>query len=513
MNVASAGSSGAEPASAAGLICYEAPGGENYFALSLKTGPLGAAAAHDHAILIDTSASQTGAHREQSFEVLKACLAALSDSDRVRLFAVDVDVKPLMDEFSAPRSHDVEQAMTKLLRRVPLGSTDLRPALETALATVCSISPAEERGHSIIYIGDGMSTGKLIEIEKLGTLLGEMRKNHVPINCYAVGPRTDLQLLGTLAEHTGGVVFVDSLVDDAQLPAKKLGQELAAAADAAVFYPDRINLTPAADQLFPHDIPPLRSDRATIVLGKGRIPGMLTVVAARDPSSRPGTLEWSIEAKPSQSGNTFLVDLWSLAEKTDGVGVAVAGDELLNLARGEYEGHVLDLVTQGRRAVASRNLKRAEQIAHAVRQVDPANVEVETILTASQKVKAVSTALSRESEASATAKNADLIDEERSLRAVRAEKLDREVRRNLEQVQKHAGENPDAAIAELKRTLTAVASSTDIDPDIREKLRARVQSAIDRALTLKLKADNDRILALGRASAASARELAVEQIV
>ncbi len=52
-----------------------------------------------------------------------------------------------------------------------------------------------------------------------------------------------------------------------------------------------------------------------------------------------------------------------MAEQSDGLLVAVAGSELLNEARQEYEGQVQEMVAQGRHAVATRDLKQAEQIA------------------------------------------------------------------------------------------------------------------------------------------------------
>src|SRR5207245_3289522 len=62
----------AEPA--ASLIRYDVPGGESLFALSLRAPAAGAVGAHDHVILVDTSASQTGAHRQQACDVLGSCL-------------------------------------------------------------------------------------------------------------------------------------------------------------------------------------------------------------------------------------------------------------------------------------------------------------------------------------------------------------------------------------------------------------------------------------------------------
>ncbi|HEY2249826.1 MAG TPA: hypothetical protein VGH74_02155, partial [Planctomycetaceae bacterium] len=491
------------------LIRYDVPGGETVFALSLKGNVQEPGAPHDHVILVDTSASQAGAHRRQGLDVLESCLASLGSSDRVRLFAIDTQVKPLSKEFFTPQSAETAAAVAELKRRVPLGATSLQPALETALESfVGSSSP---RGRSIIYIGDGMSTGKLVDWSKFRGVVAELHRQRVPVNSFAVGPRTDLQLLGVLAEHTGGVALVDALVDDDQLPAARLGQQLAAAAIAPVFYPDSISLAPNAEKLLPGIVPPIRSDRDTVLLGKGRVGESMTVVASANDGR---SLSWSVKSGPAQVGNTFLTELWNLAEQSDGLLVAVAGSDLLNEARQEYEHQVQELVTQGRRAIARRDLKQAEQIAHEVRQLDPANVQAEAILTASQKVQTVSLASARnQNDAPASAKDADLLDEERAVRAIRAERLSKEVSRTIDVANKSGSVDPDAALGELKRTLTTVISSNDIDPDIREKLRGKLQASIDRLVVAKDKIESDRIAALERTSATRAREMAIEQLV
>src|SRR5262249_10164818 len=68
----------------AGRLRYEIPGGGSVFALSLRAEALPAPGAHDVVILLDTSASQSGAYREQGLKVLETCLGALSSRDRVR---------------------------------------------------------------------------------------------------------------------------------------------------------------------------------------------------------------------------------------------------------------------------------------------------------------------------------------------------------------------------------------------------------------------------------------------
>jgi hypothetical protein len=507
------------------LIRFDVPGGETVFALSLKAGATESAGARDVAIVIDTSASQAGEHRRQALAVLESCLASLNASDRVRIFAVDTQVNPLSADFAAPQSPETKAALAALQQRVPLGATDLQPALETALRSLQS-----DRSHSLIYIGDGMSTGKLIEWTGFRTLINEFRRQQVPVTSYAIGPRTDLQVLGILAEHTGGVVLVDALIDDTKLPAEKLGQKLARAAEATVIYADELTISPEIHKLLPRVVPPIRADRETIVLGEGTIPASLKVTA----NGAGRSLSWTVKPAASQPGNTFLAGLWQQAEQSDGLLVATAGSELLNVAREEFEDQVQQLLVVGRQAVAARDLKQAEQIAQAVRQIDPANVEVETILNASQKIKekagAVQVALTRQKEAEetpeppaagidadpeqpATAKGISLLDDQRQLMKLRAEKLAKEVARTIDLVNRVGSSDPEASLGTLKRTLTSVVSSTDIDADAREKLRAKVQASIDRLAVALNKLEMDRITTQEMASAVKAKELATEALV
>ena len=85
------------------VLRYTAPAGEPYFALPLMApanAKKQASSSRDVVILVDTSASQTGSHRVQSLAVLEDALASMGRSDRVRLFAVDVQTTALTSEWS-----------------------------------------------------------------------------------------------------------------------------------------------------------------------------------------------------------------------------------------------------------------------------------------------------------------------------------------------------------------------------------------------------------------------------
>jgi hypothetical protein len=72
---------------------------------------------------------------------------------------------------------------------------------------------------------------------------------------------------------------------------------------------------------------------------------------------------------------------------------------------------------------------------------------------------------------------ADLLQERQRLEAVMAERLTHEVSQAIEAARQQMRNDPDFALELLKRQLAAVAGATDIDPGIREQLRARGDSA------------------------------------
>src|SRR3990172_8523782 len=191
---------------AAGVSTYSAPGGQTYFAVALKARGLEShATPRDHVVLVDTSASQAGDHRVQSLAVVKNFLASVPATDRVALIAVDVDAERLSAGFVAPTGDAAVAALAKLNDRAPLGATNLLGGLKSALALATAEHPT-----SMVYIGDGMSVANLIQRPALAELLDELRGRQIAVHSYAVGPRTDVQLLGLLAQQTGGTVRCDS---------------------------------------------------------------------------------------------------------------------------------------------------------------------------------------------------------------------------------------------------------------------------------------------------------------
>ena len=344
---------------AAVLYSHQALDGNSYFAVSVQ-GPARnvEAVAHDHVILIDTSASQVGEHRAMAMDVLKEFLAALPATDRVQVNAIDVRTTALTQGFVTPQQA-IDTAIPTLRNRLPAGATDLLTALNTAAGQIKG-----ERDSSIVYIGDAMSTAHLLGLNELETLVNNLRERHIPVHGFAVGANKDLRLLGTLAQTTGGM----ALIDDSTLKADAIGQQLAAAVDLPVIYPTSLKVEWDA-QVIPQQPLPLRSDRATFYLARGQwAPG-----AALSVKTAEGDLSWKVPVAKYSQGNQFLTGIWNQAEANRGVSVPFAGVKFLNAAHQSFIDHVEQLELAADSSLEKGDLARVEALTAELRQVDPGN--------------------------------------------------------------------------------------------------------------------------------------------
>ena len=122
--------------------------------------------------------------------------------------------------------------MAALNQRTPLGSNDMEKALSAAAA---SFGGSTKNPRAVVYIGDGSSRANLLSPERFRPLATSLADRHIPVVSYGVGPRVDRQILGLLAQQTGGVVL-----DEPQGgSAADAGRRLAAAPAATVVLADR----------------------------------------------------------------------------------------------------------------------------------------------------------------------------------------------------------------------------------------------------------------------------------
>lgn len=558
---------------AARLISYQAPGADLVYALSLQAGDLPAREGKiEHVLLVDTSASQAGAHRKQGLAVLDGYLAKLGKDDVVSIYAVDADVKLLTKGFVPAGSNEMKSAVATLKRRIPLGASKLLPALRTAVT-----GASAETRRVVTYIGDGMSTSQLIDPVTLRSFVEECRENQVVVSSFAVGPRTDLVLLGVLAHQTGGVLLVDDLIDDARQTPREIGSDLAVAQAQPVLYVKGLIGKPELTNLLPAAVPPLRTDRTTVLLGKGALPEQLAIEVAGTSGTARQTINWQIAAPTPLEINSFLAGLRTMAEADRGLSVPAAGEELLQLARNDHDKSVKGLVEMAKQALFNKDLKRAEELAWAAKSADPSDGEAKALVRETAIARAAGVAVTEGGDAkpadggaakakqplvvaqadteqpaaepaadaavtdtppiegaanegdmpaeekpteeaadSATPAEApagDLLERERELRSLRGEALKREVNSLIDAVRGSMNDDPDAALAEVKRMLNSVEAALDVDPAIRSNLRSRLARMRDTVAARRSTLEEERIRRAEREAAIRAQKNLVDLTV
>ena len=360
------------------LATYQNATGETAFALSLSPQIEDEKqVASDIVIYVDTSASQTGMYRKDTLVMLRRLLANLSAEDRVKLFAIDIEPVELTERFVTPGSDELTVGLDRLRKRVPLGSTDMPKMLEHA-ATAMDTPPS--RNKNVIYIGDGVSRGQFLRTQKFRNLVSDLVSNQVPFSSFAIGPERDIESLSALANQTGGNIFVD---DDELKTITKSARGLAATVHASLFWPtaDSFKLPAAVAELYPAHLPPLRTDRDSILVGTLKAAASeLKLEMSGQVNGEATSMKWPVTVEESNVDFAFLTKLVRDARANNGLTLPTVGsDGLREMARvmTDQSGQLAQLGTQ---ALIRGDYASAKTLSEAALGNDPINAEAEALL-------------------------------------------------------------------------------------------------------------------------------------
>jgi tetratricopeptide (TPR) repeat protein len=376
------------------LNTYRTDGGATYYALSLTPpADVPRAEASDVVLLLDTSASQTGAYRETAFAALEAALAKLGASDRVALVAVDLDARPMSAGLLTAGSDELRSAVEKLRGELPLGSTDMEAALRGAASL---FEDGAQRSRTVIYIGDGLSSVNLLGTKAFGDMIRLLRDERISVNSYAIGPRRDVANLAAIANQTGGNVYVDEemvLADDAAgitldraneenlRRGSKVGELLANWTQASVVWPTNVTLPAELGQPLPHEMPPLRTDRDTVVFGETdeAFDGPVNIEIVAVSNGEKSDLSWTATPSESDANFAYLPQVVASARADGGLTSPAVGLAGLAETGRVLENGLQEMNELAKRAVATGDLAAAGSVSEAVLRRDPGNLEAKTI--------------------------------------------------------------------------------------------------------------------------------------
>jgi len=489
------------------VFSHKTQQGNTIYALSIKSESKvkPAAMRKDVVILVDTSASQVGIHRKQSFAVLKSLLNSLSNKDRVQIFSIDTQVKAFTTEFVSAASEQAKWAYSEIQLRVPAGATDLPQALNEAF----SVLKKTERG-SIVYIGDGQSNMNFVNATKMESLTKTLSDRKIAFHAYGLGPQVDAQVLGILAVRSGGYLMLD-LSSNKIDRANEEGRKLAAAVKQPVIYPTSVSTNSQRFHLAPTSALPLRYDRATIYLGSSTDTKPFQMTFQLDKSK---TLVFDVEPQKSQKNHRYLSNLWRRAESSHGLSVAFAGEALLNAAHEEFNASISRMMVEGTKALIAQDYRRAEKIALQIQKIDPEDSQAEMLLENARdpKTHQVSSLLNanvsvrgftnqdvkgkKRQKKQGSPDNQNLTEKVAQTRAIALQKLTLEVTKVLKQARQLKDTDPDVIRNALKETLNQVTATTNINTEARQQLIRRLRAAIqDFENLLKIKTAKDVLIA------------------
>ena len=372
-------------------LTYKLRAGDTLFAWQVKpTLDAAPARPRDVAVLVDTSASQAGLPLRQARQAVQALAAALAPDDRVSVWAVNTPetTRQLTRDFLAPASDDLRAAAAALTDvEYGAGATDLKGGLAKVLDTLRN----RGRQQIVLLLGDGESTfDPLAEADRVA-LGSQMDRDDVFFFAVPLGLKVNPHNLHGLAALTGGTVV--RLQEDLAQPGK--GAEFAArlkgAFDVPVFKADKYAFGPEVAEVFPAKLPPLRSDKPTLVLGKLAKPAeKVTLSAAGKAAGKATTLALAQDLPAPQADHFFLnmmLDQWRDAPHKDAPAVLQA-DRALALASTQVRLYRDEFLTQATWAVTMDKLDEAAKLYAAAAKIDPDDAEAGAGLALVRKMKA-----------------------------------------------------------------------------------------------------------------------------
>jgi hypothetical protein len=365
----------------------------------------------------------------------------------------------------------------------------------------------DNRARSVVYIGDGMSTAQLLFTDGLQRLMEQYVEDRISVSSYGIGPRVDQQVLGSLAQHTGGML----LIDRNDWSGDQVGGRLADMARSTVIWPSAVKLPAGYAQTYFRGMPPLRFDRDTVLLGKVEFAAIKNASAdgidvQAEMGGKPVHLRWPAKPFRPNPDNAYLPKLVEMSECDGGLSLPMAGAAGLADLRGLVNGEAAKLAELGRQALALGQADQAERLAAEASRLDPLNAEAEIVQTAANKslrrLAAVPNALPtdrgplaaarRGAESPEEAADGELLDQVERQQRVYVQFLRSEVRNAVNQARATMAIDPENAVNMLKLTLEKIAQAPELDPEVRSQLRDQVEAALQTASQQALvKAERD----------------------
>ncbi len=252
--------------------------GQAYFMVAVEPDlPLGPDTRPSrYVFVLDRSHSTTPELWTAARSLVGAMSSALADEDRLTVLACDTACDVAPGGLHPPTADDLATLDTFLAGQTLAGASDIGGMMRAAAETMRTATGPEPGEQVIVYLGDGnASAGELAPDELLRHL--EPTLDGIRVQSVAMGARSDLMLLGALADNTGGDLVQADAKDDLQ----GLVRELRLRAAVPVARNVEIDLPPGMVYTHPSKVGSIRSGDPLVLVGKlgGPVDGDMTIRA------------------------------------------------------------------------------------------------------------------------------------------------------------------------------------------------------------------------------------------
>lgn len=506
---------------------YTNSAGERFLVLGIQGSEVPTSLPLEVVVLVDTSASQTGQFRLDSLDVVRETLSRLPQDARVKLMAIDVQSVPFTESFVAPKSAEMTEAFRKLQRRTPLGATDLTAGIISACESLTA-SGAADVTRSVIYIGNGSNRAKPLTPTDYTRATQALIDSQTPFIACALGPQVRYDLLGAIANRTGGTIidFGAILLNDefdafdrlATTQQEQISQAVPCAGETIVkaikatviWLDEKSSPFPTAWEVYPKKLPPIRSDRETIFAARSSSPFENTSLTLSG-KTRSVAVNMGWDLVPScetNSDQAYIQRVFELAKPSDGIAFPLVGREMVDVVREQFVAAQLRTLEAANFALQTNEPTDAATLAKSVLKLDPKNKVAQKI---AQKADSLETAGTIETGNSSDAEPA-LVDSVISAKNIKTEKLAAEVTTALGRADKAMSRYPDASMQELRLTMAMVRENSMIKPEEKAQLLDKLGYKLKQVQRAKEENDRKRveqaaILALSEDRQRAIREL------
>lgn len=531
------------------LHVYESLKGDRLIGLQVQPKlPAAPARKRDYVILVSTSASQAGAGWMAGNLIAQAFVETARDGDRIALWAVSTPeaTKALTDQLVEAKSDapKLKEALNNLKKRYPNGASDLKDALAKAIDT---FGGGDHRQRVLLFLGDGQSIANPLSHEDRAALCKQMVDRKIAFFAVPLGLQLDPANLHGFATGTGGAVMRTHVTQEKITDALKRYQDALA---APIMYGAQIKLPAEVTEHYPRELPPLRGDVPTLVVGRMKQAANLeyTVTGTVGGLGAPTTLNVSLPVPAPELDNFFLigmVDQWARAQNQPAL---LRADRALMFAYNQTKVLHKDLLVGAQLAIERNELDGAARLFAEAKQMSPRDGEADAGLRVLAKLKdgtltreqirkqmtqvrvgdqikkvngAVQIAKANFIELAALQPEAQKdpkaapavggltpaeLQRQRDRVILEEQKMMQMVEESLRQARRELNTNPEGTVEMLRNTLMRVQDHPDLGDRVREALASRLQTSLRESATqgkqIQLRQqEQQRILAMIRDNA------------